>query len=86
MHVPGPDNNSATDEHHGHCNHADVGRPNSYDYYCNSWFHRPNMAFILGIYGILKVGTCAGYSTILTVFFFFKSGSAKGHAKSSSHT
>lgn len=27
IHVPGHDNNSATDEHHGYCNHAGVCRP-----------------------------------------------------------
>lgn len=32
MHVPDHDNNSATDERHGYCNHADVSRPYSYDY------------------------------------------------------
>lgn len=46
IHVPGHDNYSATDEHHGHCNHDAVGRPNSYDYYSNHRFHRPEMALI----------------------------------------
>lgn len=47
IHVPGHDNYSASDEHHGNCNHVDVGRPNSYDYFSNHQFHRPEMAVIL---------------------------------------
>lgn len=56
IHVPGRDNNSATDEHHGYCNHADVGRPNSYDYNAYSdWRHGQNMVFWLWFLASLLV-------------------------------
>lgn len=88
IHVPDHDNNSATDEHHGYCNHADVSRPNSYDYTAyTDWRQGQNMVFwyfgqefglFVGIHGTVEVDPCVVHdSHPVWLLFFFFSG-AKG--------